>query len=116
MLNFCLVPYEASCLEDMQTIWGYTQAKPEDTQKGMPGKHFFNYMNGGLKMFVFELQNLKVEILSSISYSANWKGKKPRWNNVKLYIQVLVTLTRWSAGSEKSCIQDPAEVWHFVTS
>lgn len=71
MLNFCLVLYEASCLEDVQTISGYTQAKSGDMQKGMSGKHFFTYMNEDLlKIFVFELQNLTIVNLSNVSYNA----------------------------------------------
>lgn len=76
MLNFCLVLYEASCLEDTQTISGYTQVKSEDMQKGRPGKHFFGYMNEDLlKIFVFELQDLKVVDLSNKMYNAKLKGK-----------------------------------------
>lgn len=70
MLNFCLVLYEALCLEDVQTISGYTQVKSEDMQKAMSGKHFFTYVNEDLlKIFVFELQNLTIVNLSNLSHN-----------------------------------------------
>lgn len=48
----------------------------------MPGKDFFNHVNEAMKLFVFELQNLKTVDLLDIAYHAKWKGKNQLFKTV----------------------------------